>query len=351
MADNVLDIFRSDAFGVVSMVSRMDTVQFVPTQARDLGIWTVQGINTRTAVVELRDQLLETVMPSDRGAPGAEIQDQARKVVSVDVPHFQTHSQVHADEVQFVREFGTPNVLQSAEAVTMRKLSIGNTNLTGTEEVLAVSGLQGVIKNAQGGTILDTYALFNVTKETSFVFPVSTSNSAGPTGDGTILAKFRQLIRKTWDNLRLGAVLPDVGCLASPSWFDAITTSNEMRTNYQRYQDNSAGVVGAFLREGPGWKKPPWMATPDCLVWEYRGPGIADGHAAFFPILPVGYPPIYNWYYAPADYMDSLGEIGRPRYARVAIDPMHQKFVDIEMQMNSMPLPLRPTALLDGSFS
>jgi Phage major capsid protein E len=354
MIGNVLDVFRSDAFSFASMIARFDSMQFVPGQAASLGIWTPDSISTEVAFVEERDQILQLVQSSPHGAEGQQINDGKRLIKAIPVPHLQQNDRVYVHQVANVREFGTTNAFQSVESVVNRRLSIGETNFTGTEEHLMMGALQGIVYDADGTTPLaDLYTIFNKTKEVeaTYTFHITAGNAASVSGDGTLKKACLKIVRKIRDNLRLGGVIPQVYCFASPEFMDAFTSSNELRTNYQRYVDaTSMGQVGAFLREGQLYGKPPFPYG-EILFEEYRGGNVPASKAIFFPILPAGLPPLYPYVYAPAtEYPDTVNTLGRPRYARVAVDPLHGKWVDIEMSTNPLPICLRPTALITTSF-
>ena len=59
-------------------------------------------------------------------------------------------------------------------------------------------------------------------------------------------------------------------------------------------------------------------------------------------------PALYTESFAPADYIETVNTLGLPRYAKAAVDPKFAKFVDIEAQMNPLPLCVRPATLARG---
>jgi hypothetical protein len=354
MQGNVFDIINSDAFSLTSMVSRFDTIEFQPGQAIQLGVWTPDSINTRMGLIEFRDQTMTLVNPSDRGAPGQHIQDQNRVMRSFEVPHFQQNDTVKADEVVGVREFGTNNEFQTVEKKISRKLMIGEANFSATEEYMAITGLQGVTKAPNGTTLLDSYALSNTTKRTTLfgannIFDIGASNTANatnPMADSRLLLKCHTIVRQMRTDLRQGSLIPRPWVFASPGWMDAFTTAIEVKNAFQRFTEiASLGQVAAFLREGAFFGTPPFYYGG---VWfeEYRGSGIVDNEAIAFPLMPAGSQSIYDVTYAPADYIETVNTLGRPRYAKVLPDPSGaNKFITVEMQMNVIYYSRRPLAL------
>lgn len=354
MMGNVLDVFKTDAFGFRSMIARIDTQQFVPGQALSLGIWNEDSINTEAAFVEVRDNVFTLVGSSPRGSSGQQITDGKRDVRPIPIPHLQQNSRIYAGEIAGVREFGTTDQMQTVESVVNRRLQIAATNFDGTLEHLAVGALQGIVYDADGSTVLaDLYGILGGTKEVeaTWTFPISASNAAGDRGDGSIKTKCENLGSKIRDNLRMGGVIPRIHAFVSPGMMRALTSANEVRTSYERYTDAaSAGQVGAFLRDGHVFGKPPF---PYGDIWfeEYRGGFIPDNKAIFFPVLPVGMPPLYPIIYAPADYWDTVNTLGRSRYAKILPDTGAGKFVDLETQTNPLPICLRPTALITTGWA
>ena len=59
-------------------------------------------------------------------------------------------------------------------------------------------------------------------------------------------------------------------------------------------------------------------------------------------------PTIYPLVYAPADYNETVNELGRPRYAKVAVDPMFQKFVDWAADLDKRGILVGVDPLQDG---
>lgn len=359
MADNVFDIVHSEAgpFGLISMVARFDTIEFVPGQALGLGIWNAQSVNTRFGLIEFRDQMLTLVDPSDRGAAGQQIQIQNRVVKAFEIPHFQLNGNVRAEEVVGVREFGTTNTFQTVESKIMQELRQAEMNFSGSEEFMAVTALQGVTKAGSSAiTVLDAYAMSGQTKRTTIfgannTFDIgagNTANATNPQADSRLLLKCHTIVRQLRTDCRMGAMLPRPWIFADSAWMDAFTTSIEVKNAYQRFTElASLGQVGAYLREGSFYGTPPFYYG-GCWFEEYRGTGITASQAIVFPIPSAGTQPFYDVYYAPADYIETANSMGRPRYAKVLPDPSGaNKFISVETQFNATYLCRRPIALYD----
>lgn len=350
MIGNVLDVFKTDAFGLNSMIARFDTVEFVPGQALALPIWETDSIDTEVALVERRDEPLIYVNSSPRGAAGQQVSDGKRDIVPIPVPHFQQNATVEAAEVAGVREFGTTNQLQTVESVVMRKLRMAGTRFNAVEELLSIHALQGIVMDPDGvRTLADLYALLGFTKEVeaTWTFHITASDAAGAGGDGSLKENCVKMTRKIRDNLRMGSIVPQVYCFMTSGFTDRFTKAKEVRDAYRFYEN--AGQYQTFLREGQQFGKPPFRYG-DILFEEYRGTGIPDNKAIFFPILPAGVQSIYKMIYAPADYIETVNTLGRPRYAKVAPDVKFNKYVEMETQMNPLPICLRPQALITTSF-
>ncbi len=64
--------------------------------------------------------------------------------------------------------------------------------------------------------------------------------------------------------------------------------------------------------------------------------------------FPVGVPGLFVNYFAPADYLEAVNTPGLPRYAKTAPDSSFNRWVDIQVQSNPLPICTRPNVLIQG---
>src|SRR5580765_6908417 len=101
----MLDIFRSDAFGVVPLSLAINNLKFIPGYVSSKGIFTESSIATTAVSIEEKNNTLTLIAPSPRGGPGRTLPRVRRSLRMLAVPHFEINDSVMAEEVQGVRAF------------------------------------------------------------------------------------------------------------------------------------------------------------------------------------------------------------------------------------------------------
>ena len=96
----MLDVFHTDAFGVVPLTDAINKIPFVPGRIGGMGLFSETGVATTSVAIEERDGLLTLVAPTPRGGPGITLDKkrrvlralrgwrQARREVAADAQHF-----------------------------------------------------------------------------------------------------------------------------------------------------------------------------------------------------------------------------------------------------------------------
>ena len=74
-------------FGIKALTQAINTIEPVPTQIRDLGIFTPQYLTTTYVDVENRNGVLQLVQSKERGVAGAPVSDKTRTVRTFRIPH------------------------------------------------------------------------------------------------------------------------------------------------------------------------------------------------------------------------------------------------------------------------
>lgn len=328
----MLDIFRSDAFSVLSLTDRINKFPYVPGRASELIDWNEQGISSLYVAVEEQDRNTVIINPSPRGSPGDTVKKPGRVLRVLRVPHYQIDDAVNADEVQGVREFGTEDQLQTVQGIVDQRMrEHGSLRLDPTLEYQRIGALKGRIVNGDGSVLMDLRTEFNVTALPPFAVTMSDTTANGSIR--TNASKAQRVIAKA-----LGGI-PFTGmyAFAGDAFFDALIASLEVRQTYLNWtaaEDLRANGAFATVRYGG-------------ITWEnYRG-GI--GEVPFFDtneaiIFPIGVPGLFKTVFAPADYIETVNTIGRPRYTKQFNQP-NDKGINMETQMNALSYCTRPNAI------
>ena len=338
----MLDIFNSNAFGIVRLTDAVNRTPFVPGRIGQMGLFGQgTGITTTSVLIEEKDGFLKMLSPTPRGAPGETLDKKKRRLRSLAVPHFEVNDAVMAEEVQGVRAFGEETALETVMGkLAERNRDVITPSFAVTEEFARVGAVKGIITYADGSTV-DLFDLFEVSQPATVGFDLDAANP--------VLGSVRNLCASIYRSMsdKLGGVpFSHIHAFVGNDFFDALIKHPEVRATYLNQEAagelrmgsvNVQGLVyGTFMFGG--------------IVWEnYRGsyngsPFFADDAAQF---VPVGVPNLFRTVYAPADYIETVNTVGKRLYAKQY--PMENgKGVYYDAQMNSLSYCTRPEVLIPG---
>jgi len=333
----MLDIFRSDAFQVVPLTLAINNLKFIPGYISSTGIFDVSSIATTHFAIEEKDNRLTLVGPTPRGGPGHTMPKGGRSMRMLGVPHFEINDAIMAEEVQGVRPFGQEDGTEAVMTKVAERLQEAGQNLEYTQEYSRVGAIKGVVTYANGMKL----DLFN---EYGIPVPPNVDMNLDFTGtpDGSLRAKCASIIRTMGANLD-GGTFSGVEALTGDAFFDALIKHPEVRQTYLGYvaaqelrtpyiQANQ--VWGSFEFGGIRWTN-------------YRGyvgttPMIETNMAYIYP---TGVPNLFKTVYAPADYIETVNTMGKPRYVK-QYTMQNDKGVHMDTQMNALNFCTRPTVLM-----
>lgn len=349
---NWTDFFSGDnaPFSLSALVAMINDVEHIPGRAGELVFaGRAEGVPTTTATFEIKAEKLSLIQTAPRGSSGDRNNEAPkRKIRAAVIPHIPTEEQILADQVVGVREFGSTDQLQMVTSAVNSRLETMARRLDTTLENHRLGALRGKILDADGTELTDLFKLFEVkNSQGEFapeVFDLDLESFASSKIDFRVMCQdiTRHITRRAKATLPKGAK-PWV--FVGDNLFDKLLSNKEFKEAYKNTADQERRLAGNYafgVTEFGG------------IVWEnYRGTDdgskTSAGMVGVDPDEGVGFiadaPELYEEYYAPADYMETVGTIGLPRYAKAAPDLRFQKFVDLEAQINPLPVCLRPATL------
>jgi hypothetical protein len=331
----MLDVFKADGFSVTSLTNAVNKMPYVPGRAGEVIDWNEQGIATTTLMIEEQSGTLTLINPTGRGGPGVSVAKDKRKVRNLNVPHIQIDDAIMADEVQGIRAFGQESQVQTVQdLVNMRMQQHLTLKIDPTLEYQRVGAVRGIILNPDGSTLYNLFTEFNVSQPSEVAFDLT--NASGGAVRKTCTAIVRTIAAA------LGGI-PFTGVYAfcSDTFWDDLIANVEVRATYLNQAEASQ------LRAGVAFER---FNFGGITFENYRGATtgstqfVLTDKAHFFP---VGVPGFWNTVYAPADYIETVNTIGRPRYAK-QIPMDNDKGVRLEVQSNPLSYAVRPNALVQG---
>lgn len=333
----MLEVFKSDAFSMVSLTQAIEKIPHRPTRIADLGLFRSSGITTTTAVIEEKSGQLTLIETSPRGAPGSSLGGTQRTGRSFLVPHLQRESRITADQVQGVRAFGSEDAVQAVQAIVNERLITLRAMHDVTLEYHRIGALKGIILDSDGATtVYNLFTEFGIAQQTA---AIAFSNAATD-------VRARCIAIERLIETELGAEpVRQYRAFCGDTFFDTLIAHAKVRDAFQ-YQES------AVLRSGLTTLRTGGFAFGDILWENYRG---SVGGVGFVPateayVFPEG-PDIYRTFNAPADFVETVNTVGLPIYAKIAADPQFNRYVDLHSQSNPLCLCTRPRAVVKVTMS
>jgi hypothetical protein len=332
----MLDIFRSDAFGIVPLTLAINNLVFVPGYISGRGLYSESSIAQTFFAIEEKNNMLVLVAPTPRGGPGHTLAKGPRAIRMLAVPHFEINDAIMAEEVQGVRPFGEESGADAVMTKVGERIQLAGQSLEYTQEYSRVGGIKGVITYADGTTI----DLFN---EYGIPVPPNTDMNLDYTGapDGSLRLKATGIVRTVGANLN-GQPFTGVEALCGDAFFDALIKHPEVRQTYLGYVA-AAELRQPYITAGQTWASFEFGG----INWiNYRGyvgttPMIETNMAYIYPL---GVPNLFLTVFAPADYIETVNTMGKPRYVK-QYTMQNDKGVHMDTQMNALNWCTRPTTL------
>ena len=326
------DTFAPDAFSLQTMTAAIERVPYKPGFVSRRGLFSERGVSTNTVTIEERDGQLRLVQTSNREGPVTPAERKRRRLRSFVIPHLREEDYAMASEVIGVRQFGTAGSLQTVEALRADRAANMADNLDVTLEYHRVGAIQGVVLDADGSVLIDLFTEFGVSQLPEVDFDLDNANPAS----GALRKKCASVTRSIMNEL--GAVEPTgVEALCGDGFFDDLIAHPEVRETY-KYQE------GKRLREGYVFD---WVDFGGIRWINYRNGGFNLINTDKCHLYPTGVKDLFITRFGPANYIETVNTMGRPRYAKGVVDKWGKR-VDFEAQSNPLNLCTRPRALVKG---
>lgn len=341
-----MNIFVNDAFRAMEL---SEAVREIPNQWGDLGeagLFMPKSVRGVSFSIESHQGHLQLVQSSTRGTSLPGQKRGKRKMRNFSTERFGLKSRITADDVDGIRAFGSETELkQVAAEVAERQGELrGSTDVT--REYLRAGALQGLVKDADGTTLVDLFSEFGITqKVVDFTFGTGTTD---------LSAKCREVTRHIKTNLK-GDVMRGVAAKITPTFTDKLMGHADFKERYKYYQNANGGdplrddTSDGFSFGGILWKE--YLAEAD--VPQEDGSTVTqsfipDGDARFYP---MGTRNTFRDFNGSADYMGMVNQPGQAFYSAVFPDKQEDRYVDVEVMMQTISMCLRPATLVRGHSS
>ena len=323
-----MNVFDTDIFTLQSLTASINEVEYKPRRLAELGLFTNEGINTTSVLIEREGMQLGLVPAKERGAPGDVTTGNKRTGLNFTAIHLPTTATILADEVQNVREFGSADGMKAVQSVVNKRLAKMAGRLDVTHEYQRMGAIKGLILDADGTTpLVNLYSAFDIEqKSVNFVL-----GTAGTDIQLKCLDVLELIEEGLGDLFFSGAMV-----LCGSSFWRKLISHPKVRETYMYQQGERLRADGRESFSFGG------------LTFErYRGtvsgiPFVAPTEAYAIPQSAEG---LFMSHFAPADYDTAVNTIGLPLYAS-SERMKHGKGVELEAQSNPIHLCTRPQAII-----
>lgn len=336
-----LDIFKQDAFKLTSMLQAIREVDYLPQRLGDMNIFTPNPVRTETVAIEKVGETLALIQTSERGAPLDQRNTEKRTIRDFRTVRIAESDRINASELANIRAFGSESELMQVQTEVMRRLA-GPGGLQSkvelTLENMRLGAIQGIVKDADGSTIIDWYSAngFGVTQPTEIDFDLDNASPAS----GAVRKKCAQVVRAMMRAAK-GVWVPGtrVHAFCGDNFWDDLTAHSEVRQTYLNTQQ------AMDLRTGTAYE----MFNYGGITFEnYRGTddgstvGINTDQAKFFP---VNAPGAFLEVFSPGEQFAHIGQLGEPIYPMIVPDRDRDMYADVEVYSYPLHVCTRPLML------
>lgn len=334
---NELDVFKSDAFGVVEMSKAIEILPHTPTMLGDLGIFAEEFHTVPTCTLERQTEAIHLIPSTRRGAPGYKPPINARDIRPVSIPHFVLEDEVQADDVLGVRPFGKQaDTLETVANRVNQKLAAHRKAHDLTLEYLRIGAIKGVILDGDASTtLINLFTEFNVIqKVVDFVLGTTTTD---------VKAKAMEVYEHMQDALG-GLTFTGIRALCGKTFWSKLISHTAVKSAHELLGDN------AWARENQTVKGE--FEFCDITWTRYRG---KVGTTSFIPdadcrFIAEGVPDLFQSHFAPANYVETVNTVAQRFYAK-QVPKKFDTGIELQSQSNVITFCTRPNTLVRGHSS
>jgi hypothetical protein len=320
-----------------------DNVNNFPVQwgmMNEMGMFPFAGVTTPYVAIEEESMTLSLVPTRDWCGPSNLNRTGKRKQIIMAVPHTPIEDMVTGCDVMGSYAAANPLELQTAADEVNMRLAQMRAKLEITLEYRKVSSLFGNILDADGTTVIEnTYTAFGIAP-TTVNFTLS-----NPAFD---IRAAVYAVKRAIEANHVGDVMDGVRALISPADMNALIA----HPNAEKFFSNCCGLDNAkdwragFPLHGITFAEYQAQATNP-----FTGSQLSFVPTATGVAYPTGTRQSHRTYVAPADFNDTVNRRASQLFYASMEPRQHNRGFDLHMQMNALPLWIRPRSIVRIVFN
>lgn len=342
----MFDIFKNDAFSVVSLTDAMREIKYAPGYISSRGLYSTSSIRSLTVAIEKdKEDNLFLIPSSARGAPGVTFGKNRRNLRDIRLVKYEVNDEIMAEEVQGVRAFGTEDQLEILQDVIANRAVEVSQSFALNEEYARLQIIKdGTVLDADGTTVLfNFYTEFGETKPTEVDWDLDAATPA----EGILRKRCATLDRAM--AAALGG-LPYSGIMAvcGDAFFDDLIAHKEVRDTYKGYAE-AASLRIAYTQGGSSAQTSVFAAFEfgGIMFTNYRGSNLVSVNTDKCHFVPMGVPNLFRTVYGPADFIETVNRPGQRLWAKQWEMP-NGKGVNLDFQSTVLHYCTRPRVLMQA---
>jgi hypothetical protein len=337
-----LDLLNEPEFTDARLTETINVPPAVTGRLAQVGLFRPVSIATTYAKIGINEQTLSIIPSRERGGPANLASGGSKQIALVNIPHFPLGDSVTPSDVQNIMAWGEAAQMTTLASVVNDKLFNLRAKHDATHAFLDWGALNGLILDAEGYELLDTFAEFGLSQTT-----VDMALSGGTTD---IAARTRAVKSATKLALK-GLPASGMHMMCSPTFYDNYISHPNVQEAY-RYYSAGAGqnparddISEIFYHAGLTLER----------VDETFDVRNADNTFTTLPAIPAGeaiaFPlgtDIFRKYLAPPDTIFDANTAPAPGqlvYVSTA-ERNHGKGIDIHTESNVLPICTRPSVMI-----
>lgn len=336
-----MDIFRQDAFSLLSMTNAVRDMKTAPSFLGSLGIFTPAPITTEKFEVEMvGDGTLGLVATTERGSPRSTIGRDRRTMRDFSTVRLRQFDTMRAAEIAGIRAFGTETeVEQAARVIAERQLKLMR-RLELTHEFHRLGAINGIVLDSDGSTVIrNFYTEFGITPPTEIAFDLDNKTRLNEFIKQNVLRPMKRALGGRW------APGARVVALCGDAFYDRLVEHSEVVRTYANWQaaaelrGNLGQAFESFRFGNIEWVN--YQGTDDNSTVAINTDKVR--------FIPVDIPDVFQTVYSPGESLELVNTLGQPVYSKVLPDPSgHDEFLEVDVASYPLHMCLAPQALLQG---
>ncbi len=330
----MLDVFNSAAFNTRALTGAINLLSPKYGRLAQMGLFGTKSVNNNLIAVERKTQSLKVLPSVEWGGPATKGGKRSRELIPLSIPHIPVEDRILAKDVQGVRGFGQESQTETIQDMMNEKLADLNDALDITEEFMRWGCLNGSVVDGNALELLNLFTAMGITQEEQDVV-LGTA--------GTNIEKAIADLKRYFEANSQGLMIGGIHVFCSDGWWDAFKVHSKVSALYQYYVTNNQNPAGDYRNKFVAWGVT--FENVSGSWTNYAGDTVLQVPTDEAIAIPTG-TGIFQTFYAPADFIETVNTPGQPRYAKQAVDAKYQRYVDVLAESNPLPFCERPDLIV-----